>query len=122
VLFTRNGVEANSGRVSLVRGESEEPEAVFSPKQKRTSGGICYCFILKKFPLFVYHTAMSNETIAFVLGIFPNGSFHRSIQNDVTDVHRRFPDFLQYPLILDHLIDIHKKFENQITDFNFMQS
>jgi hypothetical protein len=54
VLFTRIGVEANSGRVSLVRGIAEafliklflkvfeEPEAVFSPKYKRTSGGICW--------------------------------------------------------------------------------
>jgi len=53
VLFTRIGAEANSGRVSLVRGNCEafliklflklfeEPEVVFIPKQKRTRGGIC---------------------------------------------------------------------------------
>ena len=56
-------------------------------------------------------------SLAFVLGIFYEWCIfsisHRGIQNDVTDVHRCFPDFLQYSPILDRVIEIHKTFEKK---------
>ena len=47
---------------------------------------------------------------------------HRSIQNDVMNVHRRLPNILQHPPILDHVIDIHKTFEKKFNQKCFAET